>query len=58
MRDTCDPSGCMKRFFFTQLRKGNINAIVQSTVVTLLRRTVCNSPYPELFQKMSKNGNE
>lgn len=40
--------------FFTQLRKENINAIVQSTVVTLLRRAVCNSTYPELFQKMLK----
>lgn len=39
--------------FFSQLRKGNINAIVPSTVVTLLKKAVCNSTYPELFQKMS-----
>lgn len=52
-RDKCDPSGCIKRCFFSQLRKGNINAIVPSSVVILLIKTVCNSAYPELFQKMS-----
>lgn len=58
-KDKCDPSRCIKICgFSSQGRKGNVNVVGQSNVVTLLRKDDCNSDYPELFKKMSSNGTD
>lgn len=57
-KDKCDPSGCIKICgISSQGRKGNVNVVEQNNVVTLLKKADCNSGYPELFKKMSSNGN-
>ncbi|RMC08426.1 hypothetical protein DUI87_14670 [Hirundo rustica rustica] len=38
-------------------RKGNVNVVEQSNVVTLLKKADCNSGYPDLLKKMGSNGN-